>query len=181
MNPSRGNKFCPECFRPTLGLTKPSVQWYLGLFPQVAGVWGWPLTSIQCSGQEWVDLYVYVPCMISWCVQGWLYLHFSISLRILAWLPVLVSDTCVNFVDLRCSWMLALGISVMFWWGKIIQLLPTSTLNANFADRIRLLATHFARFCSTSNSTYPSNIAWLGWANCILLRKTGKKYIKKLV
>jgi hypothetical protein len=31
-----------------------------------AGAWSWPITSIQCRGQEWVELYLHSPNTPSW-------------------------------------------------------------------------------------------------------------------
>jgi hypothetical protein len=41
-----------------------------GSFPggKAAGAWSWPLTSIYCRGQEWVDLYLHFPNTPSWRV-----------------------------------------------------------------------------------------------------------------
>jgi hypothetical protein len=56
-------------------------NWYRGSFPggKAAGACGWPLTSNECRGQEYVDLYIHSPyafmaqCLISYA-QGQLYL-----------------------------------------------------------------------------------------------------------
>jgi hypothetical protein len=47
----------------------PSV---LGLLSklQAAGSWSWPLSSIYCRRQEWVEPYLCFPCMTSWSGQG---------------------------------------------------------------------------------------------------------------
>jgi hypothetical protein len=33
---------------------------------KAAGVWSWPLTSICCRGQEYVELYLHHPDTSSW-------------------------------------------------------------------------------------------------------------------
>jgi hypothetical protein len=41
-----------------------------GSFPggEAAGTWSWPLTSIQCRGQEWVELYLTPQyAFMAWC------------------------------------------------------------------------------------------------------------------
>ena len=41
---------------------------------KVAGTWIWPFITIQCRGNEWVELYLHSPSMLSRCAQGQLYL-----------------------------------------------------------------------------------------------------------
>jgi hypothetical protein len=53
-----------ETLRPDLVPTQPPIHWVLGLFLGVKapGVSSYPLTSIQCRGQE--DVYLYIHCPI---------------------------------------------------------------------------------------------------------------------
>jgi hypothetical protein len=44
-----------------------------GSFPggKEAGAWSWPLTSVQCRGQEYVELYVHSPNTLNGVVLSW--------------------------------------------------------------------------------------------------------------
>jgi len=71
-NPSRVKKFTSSSQRPDW-LCDYLVSYSVGsggYFPggKVAGKWDWPLTSIWCWGEEWVELYLHSNCMLSWHV-----------------------------------------------------------------------------------------------------------------
>jgi hypothetical protein len=66
LSPERGWEFissppCPDRLRDPPSLLSNGYQ---GLFPwggKAAGAWSWPLTSIQCRGQQCVELYLHSP------------------------------------------------------------------------------------------------------------------------
>jgi hypothetical protein len=47
--------------RLVLGPTPPPIQFISPFFPggKAAGVWSWPLTSMECRGWEWAEVYLY--------------------------------------------------------------------------------------------------------------------------
>ena len=60
------------------------------VFPssKVAGVWNWPLTSIQCQGEEWVELY-HLPChaFMAWTgtmfnLKQWFLTFYTCDLKV---------------------------------------------------------------------------------------------------
>jgi len=40
----------------------------LGTGGIAAGAWSWPLTSVECRGQEWVELYIPQYVFMAWCL-----------------------------------------------------------------------------------------------------------------
>jgi hypothetical protein len=59
-----GNFLSTTASRLAPGPIQPISQWVPGaisLGGKAAGAWSWPLTSIYCRGQEYVELYIYSP------------------------------------------------------------------------------------------------------------------------
>lgn len=83
-NPCRSKLFfsSPKSSRLTLGPNLSPVYWVLGFFTdgKVAGAWSWLLISIQCQGEECVDLNLCSPYLLSWRGQGQLDLLSSLLL-----------------------------------------------------------------------------------------------------
>jgi len=65
--------------RPALGQTRPPIQWVPrggGSFPGgvATGTWRWPLISIQCRSEEYVELYLHssaLPLSVHGVVIRW--------------------------------------------------------------------------------------------------------------
>jgi len=53
--------FFSKLLRPDLRPSQPPIKW-----GKVAGAWYWPLASIQCRFEQWVDLYICSPYVPSW-------------------------------------------------------------------------------------------------------------------
>jgi hypothetical protein len=82
-NPSRGNIFFSPLkypYRLSLCRILPAIHWVPGFFPRhkATGAWIWPPTSIQCRGQESVELHLYSPYMPSCSGQIEIY-RFAIT------------------------------------------------------------------------------------------------------
>jgi hypothetical protein len=62
------------------------------------GEWSYPLTSIQCQGEEWVVLYLFSPYMPSWHGEGNLYpIHFERLYAMCQCFVVHLSSLCLLF------------------------------------------------------------------------------------